>query len=151
MAQPSYSTTTNTADISSATRLEPAPDAEARKASEEWSEAAQLNAGIGLGKDAGRAPTWNTPSSGVADTTNEAGAPRGEDLPKGKNLTEGGFDADAPNASYSTAIGTKKDPGRVALQRFEEENTPYSGGAGPREGRISNDGQFDALKRETGA
>jgi len=150
MSQPSYSTTTNTADISSATRLDPASDAEARKASEEWSEAAQLNAGAGLGKDAGHGPTYNTPG-GVSDTTDQAGAPRGEDLPKGKNLTEGGFDAEAPNASYSTAIGTKEDPGRVALQQFEQENVPFAGGAGPREGQVSSDGQYDALKRETGA
>ena len=151
MSQPSYSTTTNTADISNATRLDPAPDAEARQASEEWNEAVQLNAGAGLGKDAGQGPTWNTPG-GVADATNQdAGAPRGEDMPKGKNITEGGFDADAPNASYTAEIGTKKDPGRVALERFEEENTPFAGGAGPREGQISNDGQYDALKRDTSA
>ena len=141
MAQPSYSTTTNTADISSATRLEPAPDAEARQASEEWSESAQLNAGQELGKDAGVGPTFNTPSGGVSDATNQQ--------PKGKNITEGGFDADAPNASYNTDIGGKDDPGRVALEGFEAENTPFAGGAGPREGQVSNDGQYDVLKDES--
>ena len=76
-AQPSYSTTTNTTDVSGATRLEPAPDAEARQASEEWSESSQLNAGAELGKESGVGPTYNTGgtlgggSSGVSDTTNQ--------------------------------------------------------------------------------
>ena len=148
MDQPSYSTTTNTADVSNATRLDPAVDAEARQASEEWNENAQLNAGIGLGKDAGRGPTWNIPSN----STNQGGDDaRGGDWPKGKDLNEGGFDSDAPNASYSTEIGTKKDPGREALKRFEEENAPYAGGAGPREETLTRDGQYDALKRDASA
>lgn len=150
MDQPSYSTTTNTADVSNATRLDPAVDAEARQASEEWSENAQLNAGRGLGKDAGRGPTWNTPSD-VTNQGGESGDIGGGGMPKGKDITEGGFDSNAPNASYSTAIGTKKDPGREALKRFEEENVPYSGGAGPREENISGDGQYDSLKRDTSA
>jgi hypothetical protein len=148
--QPSYSTTTNTADTSNATRLDPTVDAEARQASEEWSESAQLNAGIGLGKDAGRGPTWNTPG-GVGDATNQEGLPRGENNPKGKNLTEGGFDDGAPNASFNTAIGTKKDPGRVALERFEEENVPFAGGAGPREPEVTRDNPYDELKQNTEA
>lgn len=139
MSQPSYSTTTNTADISNATRLDPAPDAEARMASQEWSEASQLNAGIGLGKDAGRGPTWNTPG-GVDEGSGE--------WPKGEGLKEGGFDPDAPNASYTTAIGTKKDPGRAALGKFEEDNTPYAGGEGPKDHELSRDGQYSALKEE---
>jgi hypothetical protein len=36
--------------------------------------------------------------------------------PKGKDLHEGGFDSSAPNASFRTDIGSKRDPGRVALQ-----------------------------------
>lgn len=157
MGQPSYSTNTNTTDTANATRLDPAIDAEARQASEEWSESAALNAGLGQGKDAGRGPTWNTPSadagSGVSDTTNiEAptpGAPptMGEQLkPKGKNVTEGGFDENAPNASFNAEIGGKKDPGRAALGGFQEENVPFAGGAGPREGQTTNDGQYDVLK-----
>ena len=65
--------------------------------------------------------------------------------PKGKNITEGGFDSSAPNASYTTDIGGKNDPGRVALGQMEEENTPFAGGAGPKDGKVSNDGQYDTL------
>ena len=187
MSQPSYSTTTNTADISNAERLDPAPDAEARQASEAWSESAQLNAGIGLGKEAGRGPTWNTPdvsdstnrssggmssggmssggtssggasgggtvgggtSGGVgslgAATTSSASGPQ----PHGKNITEGGFDENAPNASFNTDIGGKDDPGRAALGGFQQENVPSAGGVGPREGEVTNDGQYDVLKDES--
>ena len=148
MDQPSHSTNTNTTDTSGATRLDPAPDAEARKASEEWSENAQMNAGLGLGKEAGRGPTWNT-TSGEGDATNRAaggGGSEGVDKPKGENLTEGGFDADAPNASFTTDIGGEDDPGRAALGRMEAANVPFAGGAGPRQGKVSDDGQYDVLE-----
>lgn len=132
MSQPSYSTNTNTTDVSNATRLEPAPDAEARGATEEWNEAAQLNAG---GKLTGGTtkPTSTEPGESVS-------------MPKGKDITEGGFDPNAPNASYNTAIGSKKDPGRAALGKFEAENVPVAGAAGERQQEISKDGQFDVLK-----
>ena len=74
----------------------------------------------------------------------------GDDFkPKGKNVTEGGFDSDAPNASFNTDIGGKDDPGRVALGEMQGENTPFAGGAGPKQGQVSNDGQFDVLKEES--
>ena len=156
MDQPSYSTNTNTTDTSGATTLSPAPDAEARQVSEEWNETAVLNSGIGHGKDAGRGPTWNTPD--VATNSAGTGAvfgaeARGIDAdrdvagkPKGEGLTEGGFDSSAYNASYSTEIGTDKDPGRKALETIQQGNTPFAGGAGPREEQISGDGQYDVLK-----
>lgn len=148
MDQPSYSTNTNTTDVSGAVRYDPAPDAEARQANEAWNEAAILNSGLGQGKDAGRGPTWNTPDvpSEVSNQQGAFGAAGRDFQPKGSNLQEGGFDADAPNASYTTDIGGKNDPGRVALGKFETENTPFAGGAGPREGQVSNDGQYDVLK-----
>lgn len=116
-SQPSYSTTTNTTDVSNATRLDPAPDAEARQASEEWSEAEQLNAGSKLGKESGVGSTYN---SSVGDSTNQSGDVDvgGRYMPKGDNLQEGGFDSSAPNASFNTDVGSKKDPGRAALGRF---------------------------------
>lgn len=115
-SQPSYSTTTNTTDVSNATRLDPAPDAEARMASEQWSEAEQLNAGRKLGKESGVGPTYNT----VGGSTNHSSDVDmgGRYMPKGDNLQEGGFDSSAPNASFNTDVGGKKDPGRVALGRF---------------------------------
>lgn len=115
-SQPSYSTTTNTTDVSNATRLEPAPDAEARLASSEWSEAEQLNAGRKLGKESGVGPTYNS----VGDSTNQSSEADVGDrfAPKGKNLQEGGFDSSAPNASFNSDVGSKNDPGRAALGRF---------------------------------
>lgn len=168
MKQPSSSTTTNTTDVSNATRLDPAPDAEARLASEEWSENSQLNAGKELGKEAGVGPTYNTAaggSSGISDATNQSSggtdaaapgyasnpAPSVGDTfkPKGKNNPEGGFDSDAPNASFDTDIGGKNDPGRVALQGEQASNVPVAGGAGPRQEEVTNDGQYDVLKDES--
>lgn len=155
MSQPSKSTTTNTTDTSGATRLEPAPDAEARQASEEWSENAALNTGLGQGKEGGGGAGGT--SGGLSDTTNTAAvggvaepginppSQPGEFKPAGKSITEGGFDAPEQSAQFPEP-GSKNDPGRVALGGFQEENTPFSGGAGPREDKVSNDGQYDALK-----
>jgi hypothetical protein len=56
--------------------------------------------------------------------------------PKGRNITEGGFDSDkTENANFSAEIGTDKDPGRVAEQRLERENaeTAEDAGSGPRQ------------------
>ncbi|KAK5170441.1 uncharacterized protein LTR77_005029 [Saxophila tyrrhenica] len=154
MDQPSRSVNTATTDTSSATQLDPAPAAEARQASQEWSESAQLNAGSGL---EGKGPTYNTAAGGSGAPTGSSGnagtapgyvshpAPvMGDNFqPKGKNISEGGFDENAPNASFNTEIGGKNDPGRVGLQ---QQDVPVSGGAGARQGQVSNDGQYDVLK-----
>jgi len=125
--QPSHSTTTNTTDTSNATVLPAARDAPARLSKEEHNEAAEL--------DAGRQP--------VPDASNSIPVSQ----PKGANLREGGFDPDAPNASFTTDIGSKKDPGRVALGVAQQKNLPVAGGdGGPRQVRITKDGQFDVLK-----
>jgi hypothetical protein len=137
MDQPSYSTNTNTTDTSNAVRLEPAVDAEARQASEEWNESAQLNATL-----SGKGPTYNT-ASGGSDSGVTSAAGNVEPKPKGQNLQEGGFDPNAPNASFNTDIGSKNDPGRAALDRID---VPVAGGAGPRQSNLTNDGQFDVLK-----
>ncbi|KAK4636319.1 hypothetical protein CLAFUW4_01430 [Fulvia fulva] len=140
-AQPARSTTTNTTDTSNATRLDPAPDAEARSAQEGWDDQNQLDAASRLGGQGSSAP---------GDVSNSAPSQADNFEPKGQNLTEGGFDSSGPNASFNTDIGGKNDPGRVGLNKFEETNVPSAGGAGPRESEITNDGQFDALK-ETSA
>lgn len=154
-AQPSSSTTTNNTDISGATTLAPAPDAEARQAGEEWSETAQLNAGRGLTSDTGGKPYNTTTGSGsnVGTAPSYASAAGGGDSkPKGQNITEGGFDSDAPNASFGTEIGTKKDPGRQALADIQKADAQAGGDAGgPRQTGVSNDGQFDALGGDTSA
>lgn len=58
----------------------------------------------------------NSSSSGsYASAT--GGQPSSENQkPKGDNVTEGGFDSSAPNASFNNDIGGKNDPGRVAEQ-----------------------------------
>ena len=58
--------------------------------------------------------------------------------PKGKNITEGGFDSDpSNNASFNSEIGTENDPGRVAEQTFQNTTQSASGGAGPRQKMVS--------------
>jgi hypothetical protein len=112
-------------------------------ATEEWNEASQLNAGRSLGAhESGRGPVDH-----VRPKKNQLPLSQ----PKGENLKEGGFDSDAPNASFSTDIGSKKDPGRVALNDIEASNTPYAGGTGPQQTKITNDGQFDSLGGDTSA
>jgi hypothetical protein len=70
--------------------------------------------------------------------------------PKGNNITEGGFDASAPNASGTTEIGTDKDPGRVAEQNFalRDAQPGADAGAGPRQGAVTGSTKFDALDTE---
>ncbi|KAF7195599.1 hypothetical protein HII31_03193 [Pseudocercospora fuligena] len=140
MAQPSRSVNTNTTDTSNAIRLDPATDAAAREAEQGWGDQSQLNAGSKLGKESGVGPTYNS-VAGATSPVDEGATYQ----PKGQNLQEGGFDAGAPNASYTSEIGGKNDPGRVALNRAQEADVPSYGGAGPREGQISNDGQYDSL------
>ncbi|KAF2654590.1 hypothetical protein K491DRAFT_659738 [Lophiostoma macrostomum CBS 122681] len=173
--QPSRSTTTNNTDTSGATKLDPAPDAEAREAQQGWSESSQLNAGKGLGKEAGVGPTYATTTSSGGDSTSATGGVPGTDSssgssgvpiaptggyaahrdpselkPKGKNITEGGFDADAPNASGTTEIGTDKDPGRVAEQNYQLRDAQPGGdaGAGPRQSGVTGTTAYDALSAE---
>jgi len=64
--QPSRGTTANNTDVSSAQVLPPAPFIEARSAKEDNSDEV-LNEGIGLGKYAGRGPTYNIPARNQSD------------------------------------------------------------------------------------
>ena len=69
--------------------------------------------------------------------------------PKGKNLTEGGFDADdSKNASYTTDIGGEDDPGRAAVQGIRAGKSAAIG-TGPRhQGDASEGGQYEALETD---
>jgi hypothetical protein len=152
----SISTIANT-NTSGATRLDPAPDAETRSTSnksmhpgslgEESSglavqDTSQSNNGAVRGvSDAGIAPTH------VASKYVDGG------LPKGKNLTEGGFDSnDGKNPSFTSEIGSQNDPGRLAEQKFQMENADAAEDAGmPRQQGITGDNSFDALGGETSA
>jgi hypothetical protein len=73
--------------------------------------------------------------------------------PKGKNLTEGGFDEGTSNASYAE-IGSGRDPSRLAELEFERRNaegTASQGSMGPSAGGVTDEGQYGQLDREEDA
>ena len=67
--------------------------------------------------------------------------------PKGKNITEGGFDDDpSNNASFTSDIGTEDDPGRKAEGDMQKMAQSASGGTGPRQAPGESDNsQYDVL------
>lgn len=67
--------------------------------------------------------------------------------PKGKNITEGGFDDDpSNNASFTSDIGTEDDPGRKAEADMQKKAQSASGGTGPRQAPGESDNsQYDVL------
>jgi hypothetical protein len=73
--------------------------------------------------------------------------------PKGKNLTEGGFESDdSKNASFNSDIGSKNDPGRLAELKMQKQNADAAGdSAMPRQKDIKGDNAFDALSGDTNA
>lgn len=140
------STTTNTTDTSNATQLDAAPDSARREQD--------------VGQDVpsgGNGPTYVSGAGGIGAgaSVRESGGSSaagyaassmgGSDKPHGKNITEGGFDPNAPNASFNNDVGGKNDPARVALGGMQEADVPSAGGAGPRQGGLTKDGQFDTL------
>lgn len=70
--------------------------------------------------------------------------------PKGKNITEGGFDSDpSNNASFNAEVGTENDPGRVAEQTFANAAQSASGGTGPNQKMgASDNSQYDVLQSD---
>lgn len=70
--------------------------------------------------------------------------------PKGKNLQEGGFDDEDPNASGTAEIGSENDPGRLAEQKFlrRDAEAAADAGSGPRRKVVTDDGRYDALPSE---
>jgi hypothetical protein len=159
MGQPSASTTTNTTDTSSATVIE-------GKKEQDFSD---VPGTVGGGKASGVGPTYNTAAGGGASSGGVSGqsentapgyashpAPsvsvggNATYQPKGKDLKEGeGFTGNEENASFTTDIGGKNDPGRAALQGLQERDVPVSGGAGSRlqaaKGVGEEGGQFGGL------
>ena len=73
--------------------------------------------------------------------------------PKGKNLTEGGFDDDpSNNASFTSDIGAEDDPGRKAEADMQKKAQSASGGTGPRQAPGESDGsQYDVLDTDQAA
>ncbi len=77
---------------------------------------------------------------------------KGRLKPKGRNITEGGFDSDdSKNASWNADIGTEDDPGRAAELKLQRENAQAAGdaGSGPRQKGIQKDGVgYETLKTD---
>jgi hypothetical protein len=169
-SQPAKSTTTNTKDTSNATVLEAAPNAAAR-----GSEGAESASHAG-GKTTGTGPTASSAGGGISSlgssiggvsvsggsdgsdsssgsrgTSSRSGtASTGASKPKGTNITEGGFDSDAPNASFNNDVGGENDPGRVAEQQMANATAKAGASAGGDEGIKGGQGGFENLK-ETSA
>lgn len=73
--------------------------------------------------------------------------------PKGKNITEGGFDDDpSNNASFTSDIGSENDPGRKAEGDMQKMAQSASGGTGPRQAPGESDNsQYDVLDTDQSA
>ncbi|KAI9759509.1 MAG: hypothetical protein M4579_002268 [Chaenotheca gracillima] len=173
----SHSTTSNNTNTSGATTLPPAPDAETRQNAVDENTAGNAKGSAGLkyaegaggqgnfagqhsaeyGYSGGPTSAKQTQQPGGSGSSNIAPGPTyvGADVtgqprdakPKGKNLTEGGFSSDDPNASFNNEIGTKNDPGRLAegvFQRSVAESGPDAGG-GPRQKGVDGNQPFDVL------
>jgi len=154
----SNSTFANT-NTSGATRLDPASDAEARQAQENWaSERSYPDAVGGQAKDLAVENTQGSSKTGGA-SSNAGTAPSyvssqyvDEGGPKGKNLTEGGFGSDAKNASFNQDIGGKNDPGRLAEEKFQRVNADTAGTAGlPKQQGTTGENTYDTLGGDTSA
>ncbi|QDS75904.1 hypothetical protein FKW77_002633 [Venturia effusa] len=149
------STAANT-DISGATTLGPAPDAEARLATEEWGESASLSASKSLNETKGQYNTVGGTGSahtvGTAPSAQSIDVRKGE-MPKGKNLTEGGFDQGASNASYAD-VESGRNPSRLAELEFEKRNAKglvSEGSMGSRVGGVTDKGQYGNLGNDESA
>ena len=141
--QPSASTTTNTTDISNATKLNPAVDAEARDAQAGWSEQQQISAGKGLtGTSSGTSGGGVT--GGYAGAGDEARAP-GELRPKGVNITE---DPELHGKREFGAIGTNKDPARQAELEFAKRDASIAG-VSSKGSLQGGESKFSGLKDES--
>ena len=70
--------------------------------------------------------------------------------PKGKNITEGGFDeGDDQNASFTSDIGDKNDPGRRAENEMQRVTQASSGSTAPKQKMGDSDNsQYDILETD---
>jgi len=136
-------------------------------AEEDWAEEKKLGAtatsypGAAGGQSKGLAVEDTRGSYQTGGSTSNAGtAPSYVDSqfvdvsgPKGRNLTEGGFESnDRNNASFNSEIGSRKDPGRLAEAKFEKSNADGAFDAGTmRQQGTTGDTPYDALDRNTEA
>lgn len=112
----------------------------------------------GSGSDAKAAPAEDTfKGDGKADVDAAPGyvgsvvsdaAKTGK--PKGKNITEGGFDeGDDKNASFTSDIGDENDPGRKAENDMQKATQASSGSTAPRQKMGESDSsQYDVLETD---
>jgi hypothetical protein len=124
----SHSTFANT-DVSSAKELPPAPNAEARLAEEDWStdfvHISSATQASPVGAEASGSPSRVAPTY-IDPVVHNMGSAK----PKGKGLTEGGFESDpARNASFMSEIGSADDPGIKSEIKFESEMAETPGAA----------------------
>jgi hypothetical protein len=143
---------------SGAIRLDPASDAEARLAQDDWAEKRYPESDGGQAKGLAVENTQGSYQTGGA-SSNSGMAPSYATSqyvdaggPKGRNLTEGGFESnDSKNASFNSEVGTKRDPGRAAELKFQTENADTAGNAAiPAQG-AAGDAPYDILQPETSA
>lgn len=99
--------------------------------------------------------TGGSRNAGIAPTSGYSGSAeraRGENefKPHGKNITEGGFDSNAPYASFNQDIGTEKDPGRLAEQNLEAPNaqSAHDSRSGLIQSDVTGNGTYNALRSE---
>lgn len=107
------------------------------------------------GSDSKTAPTENTyKAEGSSDVDAAPGYvasvvsdPAQTGKPKGKNITEGGFDeGDDQNASFNSEIGGENDPGRAAENDMQRKTQSSSGSSAPRQKMgDSDDNQYGGL------
>lgn len=93
--------------------------------------------------------TGSAHTVGTAPSTQGRDGSKGE-LPKGKNLKEGGFDSGASNASYAD-VDSGRNPSRLAELEFEERNAEglaSEGSMGARVGGVTDKGQYGNLDRD---
>ncbi|KAL9015950.1 MAG: hypothetical protein Q9185_006673 [Variospora sp. 1 TL-2023] len=130
----------------------------------------EVGAGAGAGEytasgmRGGAAPAAGTSAAGEDDSSSSKAeaapgyvssvmsdpAPR-TGKPHGKNITEGGFESDdGKNASFTSEIGSKDDPGRAAEEQFQTKAVGSAGAKGPRQQGVTGDGQYDALETDQG-
>ena len=104
--------------------------------------------------DKGSVPSSNPDSTAAGTAPSYVSAvksdPAATGKPKGKNITEGGFDSDpSNNASFNNEIGTENDPGRAAEQTFQTAAQSASGPTGPTQKKGESDNsQYDVLQSE---
>ncbi|KAF3490765.1 uncharacterized protein GIQ15_00282 [Arthroderma uncinatum] len=175
------STFANT-DTSAASKLQAAPDAEARLAEAEWGNGRPQTRSQTKPQGHGQAKTHedahqHNQSKSVAGSGSGSGSGSGQgnssgssvptaphyidpvlgnmqgSKPKGKNLTEGGFNDDpSKNVSFNTDIGSKEDPGLQAEREIENMNAQNVSGQGLMSGgEKKTSSSYDVLGSEQDA